>query len=106
MEQVFSLLKRGDIVTSVKGAQGGYMLTRPPVEISAYQVLAAVESALLEKAEDTVTEKAPEIDAALHNLVFDALDSAVKAALEKVTLDDLVLEAEKHSTGQGWMFYI
>ena len=44
LEQVFSLLKRGDIVTSVKGAQGGYMLTRSPGEISAYQVLSAVES--------------------------------------------------------------
>ena len=106
LEQVFSLLKRGDIVTSVKGAQGGYMLTRPPGEISAYQVLSAVESALMEKTEDSVTEKAPEIDAALHALVFDALDSAVTAALEKVTLDGLVQEAEKHSAGQGLMFYI
>ena len=106
LEQVFSLLKRGDIVTSVKGAQGGYMLTRPPSEISTYQVLSAVESALMEKAEDTVTEKAPEIDAALNTLVFDALDSAVKESLEKVTLDDLVLEAEKHSAEQSLMFYI
>lgn len=106
LEQVFSLLKRGDIVTSVKGAQGGYMLTRAPGKISAYQVLCAVEAALMEKTEDTVAQKAPEIDAALHALVFDALDSAVKTSLENVTLDDLVLEAEKLSGEQGLMFYI
>jgi len=106
LEQVFSLLKRGDIVASVKGAQGGYMLTRMPGEISAYQVLSAVESSLMEKTEDTVIQKAPEIDATMHSLVFDSLDSAVKASIEKTTLDDLVHEAERHNTKQGLMFYI
>ena len=30
LEQVFSLLKKADIVSSQKGAQGGYRLCRPP----------------------------------------------------------------------------
>ena len=34
LEQVFSMLKRADIVTSIKGAQGGYRLTNPPEEIT------------------------------------------------------------------------
>ena len=106
LEQVFSLLKRGGIVSSIKGAQGGYMLTRMPSEISAYQVLSAVESTLLEKAEPTVEQKSPEIDAAMQSLVFDPLDSAIKTSIEKATLEDLVHEAEKHNTGQGFMFFI
>ncbi len=106
LEQVFSLLKRGDIVTSLKGAQGGYMLTRMPGKISAYQVLAAVESSLIESAEETVVQKAPQIDAAMQSLVFGSLDGAVKAALEKIMLDDLVHEAEKHNAENGLMFFI
>ncbi len=106
LEQVFSLLKRGDIVTSVKGAQGGYMLTRTPGKISAYQVLTAVESSLTESAEETVAQKAPQIDAAMQSLVFDSLDSALKATLEKITLDDLVHEAEKHNAENSLMFFI
>ena len=106
LEQVFSLLKRGDIVTSLKGSQGGYMLTHTPNEISAYQVLAAVESALTESTEETVAQKAPQIDAAMQTLVFGSLDSAIKAALEKITLDDLVLEAEKHNAENSLMFFI
>jgi DNA-binding IscR family transcriptional regulator len=77
-----------------------------PSEISAYQVLTAVESSLMEKAEPTVEQKAPEIDAAMQSLVFDALDGAARASLGKVTLDDLVHEAEKHHNGQGFMFFI
>jgi hypothetical protein len=42
----------------------------------------------------------------MKTLVFDALDRAAKASLEKATLDDLVHEAEKHQTGQGFMFFI
>ncbi len=106
LEQVFSLLKRGDIVTSVKGAQGGYMLSRMPKQISVYQVLSAVESSLIESAEDTVVQKAPQIDAAMQSLVFNALDSAVKKSLEQVTLDDLVQETEKLNTENSLMFFI
>lgn len=105
LEQVFSLLKRGDIVTSVKGAQGGYMLTRAPGQISAYQVLTAVESALTESTEETVAQKAPQIEAAMRALVFDSLGSALKAALNKITLDDLVHEAERHNA-DSLMFFI
>lgn len=106
LEQVFSLLKRGDIVTSVKGAQGGYMLSRMPKQITVYQVLSAVENSLIESAEDTVGQKAPQIDAAMQSLVFNALDSAVKKSLEQVTLDDLVQETDKLNTENGLMFFI
>lgn len=106
LEQVFSLLKRGGIVTSVKGAQGGYLLTRMPRQITVYDVLSAVEQSLFESAEETVSQKAHEIDAAMKTLVFDTLDSAVKAALQKVTLYDLVGEAEKQKQGQALMFFI
>lgn len=106
LEQVFSLLKRGGIVSSLKGSQGGYMLSRMPGDISAYQVLAAVESALTESAEETVADKAPQIDAAMQSLVFSTLDGVIKAALDKITLDDLVNEAEKHNAENSLMFFI
>lgn len=106
LEQVFSLLKRGDIVTSIKGAQGGYMLTRAPEQISVLDVLAAIETSLFEKTEETVTEKAPAIEAAMRLAAFDVLDIAMKETLEKITISDLMNEAEKHKGGQALMFYI
>jgi Rrf2 family protein len=106
LEQVFSLLKRGDIVTSIKGAQGGYMLTRSPEQITVYDVLAAIETSLFEKVEETVKEKAPAIDAAMRLAAFDVLDLSVKETLEKITISDLVIEAEKHKDGHALMFYI
>jgi Rrf2 family protein len=106
LEQVFSMLKRGDIVRSVKGAQGGYQLVRPPEQVSVLDVLSAVETSLFEAVEDTVQEKAPEIEAAMRASVFDAMDKALSDALSRITLEDLVLEAEKHKGSQAIMYYI
>lgn len=106
LEQVFSMLKRGDIVRSVKGAQGGYQLVRPPEQVTVLDVLSAVETSLFETVEDTVQEKAPEIEAAMRTSVFDVMDKSLSDALSRITLEDLVLEAEKHKGSQAIMYYI
>lgn len=106
LEQVFSLLKKGGLVHSVKGAQGGYQLARTPQHISAYDVLSEVEYSLFENTGETVAKEAPEIDTAMKTLVFDGLDAAAENALKLVTLDDLVSESEKNNLGGSYMFYI
>jgi len=106
LEQVFSLLKRGSLVTSVKGAQGGYQLTRTPQQITAFEILSAIESSLFEETEDTVLENSPAIERAIRQSVFKPLDNAIENALKATTLSDLVNEAEKYSDDQNLMFYI
>jgi Rrf2 family protein len=106
LEQVFSLLKRGDLVNSLKGASGGYQLARMPEKITAYQILAAVELALFENTKETVAEKSPEIEKVLQAFLFEPLDDTVKGALQKVTLKNLSDEVEKHKNEQGYMFFI
>lgn len=106
LEQVFSLLKRGGLVTSVKGAAGGYLLTRTPDIITVRDVLLSVEIALFEKTGPAVEAKAPEYDAAMQQLAFGPLDNAVSEVLKKVTLRDLVKEAEKRRGDQSLMYFI
>ncbi|HWQ99084.1 MAG TPA: Rrf2 family transcriptional regulator [Clostridia bacterium] len=106
LEQVFALLKRGELVTSVKGAQGGYQLARMPRQMTVLDVLTAVETTLFDKTEDTVDDKAPEIEYAMRLSAFQPLDDAVADALGKVTLEDLVLAAEKQKGDHAAMYYI
>lgn len=106
LEQVFSMLKRGGIVSSVKGAQGGYQLARTPRQISVYDVFSAVEGSLFERTEDTVSSMSPEIEKAMRKSVFDAIDKSVRDSLTRVSLDDLITEAEKHKKDSSQMFYI
>lgn len=106
LEQVFSLLKRGGIVNSIKGSQGGYQLARMPQQITLLDILSAVELSLFEPVEDTVPKSAPEIEAAMRLSAFEKIDGALKSAMERVTLRDLVAEAERHKPEAGFMFYI
>lgn len=46
LEQLIAALKRGNLVTSTRGAQGGYALARPAAEITVGQVLRALEGGL------------------------------------------------------------
>ncbi len=106
LEQVFSLLKKADLVFSAKGAQGGYQLARRPEQITVLDILSAVDVSLFEQAQDTVPEKAPEIEKALRLSAFDVLDQKLRETLGGITLADLVREAERHKKGEALMFYI
>lgn len=106
LEQVFSLLKRGDIVVSVKGAQGGYQLSRPANEITILEVFKAIEQTLFESTEETVPAKGQEIEKAMKDVIFDSIDNAIEAALGGTTLLDMVHEAKKNKSTNEFMFFI
>lgn len=106
LEQVFALLKKAEIVSSEKGAQGGYQLTRSPAKITALDVLEAVETSLFEQVQETVLEKAPDIDEAMRMSVFEQLDNNIRQILSSITIEDLVKEAEKHKSNNVIMYYI
>ena len=46
LAQLLCTLRRAGLVSSARGAQGGYMLSRPPGEITVGQVLRALEGGL------------------------------------------------------------
>ena len=106
LEQVFSLLKKAEIVSSHKGAQGGYRLSRSPADITALEVLTATDMSLFEEAGDTVADKAPALDTTLRQSVFSAIDAAIRSTLQTLTLQALCEEAKKNRSGQSYMFYI
>ncbi len=105
LEQVFSLLKIGKIVHSIKGSQGGYQLVRSPQSIAIYDIFSAVETSLFDKTEKTL-EMHPEIEAAMNSAIYQPLDNIIKSRLQSITLYDLVSEAEKNKADQSFMFYI
>jgi Rrf2 family protein len=106
LEQVFSLLKRGGVVSSTKGSQGGYKLARLPHQITALEILSAVEQTLFEPVEDTVQACAPAIEKTMRLTAFDQLDQAIRTTLGHVTLSHLLNELERQKSGQELMYYI
>jgi Rrf2 family protein len=106
LEQTAASLKKSGIIKSTKGAKGGYQLTREANKISAFDVLAAVENTLFEKAGDTVSMQSPATETALREKVFDRLDQAIEVCLSSVTIQDLLECADRQNSAQAFMLNI
>jgi Rrf2 family cysteine metabolism transcriptional repressor len=106
LEQVFSMLKRANLVLSLKGSQGGYRLASSPDRITAGDIARAVETSLFEKTENTVAKEAEGIDKAMRTLLWDRLDQAVAASLDAVTLAELAEKSAGYDSGDNFMFFI
>lgn len=104
LEQVFTLLKKGGLVTSTKGAHGGYTLSRDAKDINLYDILEAIETSLFEETKPTL-ETSKSIESAMIKAVFKPLDNAVKDNLSLIDLESLIKEVELEE-GNDYMFYI
>ncbi|MCL1879824.1 MAG: Rrf2 family transcriptional regulator [Actinomycetia bacterium] len=106
LEQTASALKKGGIILSTKGAKGGYQLAREAHTITALDVLSAVENTMLEKADATVAEQSPSIEAALRERLLDKLDKVIEDCLVKITIQDLVEYADQQNSDSAFMMYM
>lgn len=90
VSKLLKSLARPGLLRSWRGASGGYALARPPAEISAADILDALEGPLrlTECADDHATcefESVCRVGGA-----WQAINGAIRAALGTVTLEDLI----------------
>lgn len=93
LEQIFRALRRADLVTSVRGSRGGYMLSRPPVDINVGDIVRAVEGPITPVnclAEDNPDPCCHRREDCLTRQVWERLRDKINDVLDEVTLDDLV----------------
>lgn len=86
LEQILVILKKGGLVESFRGAQGGYALSRPPSAIKVVEVLTLLEGKL-EIVSDQ--KKAGSLD-----FYWDRLAGAIGEQLE-ISLEDLLLARQE-----------
>ena len=90
LEQLIAGLKRAGLVISTRGAQGGYMLTRPANEITVGDVLRALEGnlSLVECLDgEDCCDKAC---ACPSRIVWQKLRDGITAIVDGITLQDMV----------------
>lgn len=93
LEQVFGSLRRAGIVTTVKGAGGGYALARDMDEITVKEVIEALEGEI-SIADQAAGVLEDEVQSAIRSLLWDEIDRQVEKLLAGRTLGSLVREYE------------
>ena len=90
LEQIVTQLSRADLVRSVRGAGGGYLLTRTPEEYTVGEILRVLEGSL---APVTCAENAACCDRSSECVtqeLYAQISAAVSAVVDHTTLADLV----------------
>lgn len=90
LEQIVALLNRPDILRTVRGAQGGYMLARTPDSYTVAEILKIAEGSLAPIPNlDDPAEAAAAADAQLLP-IWQGLYTVVNDYLEGITLQDIL----------------
>ena len=92
LEQIFSKLKKNQIVQSIRGTQGGYVLTKKPNEIKLTNIFHAVDEKVKTvqcKKESKKGCNSKTSKCITHNL-WDELEIHINHFFEKKNLNDLV----------------
>ncbi len=97
LEQLMTFLRKGGLVRSVRGAQGGYLLTRDPAMITTGEIIRCLEGPL--GPTGCVNEDAPEpclrADTCVTQLLWERIREAVATVLDNTMLEELCKEAER-----------
>ena len=92
LEQIFIKLKKNNLVKSVRGAKGGYILEHSPEEIKISNIISAVDEEVKTlncKKESKRGCNNKTTKCITHNL-WDQLDQHINSFFERVKLQDLV----------------
>ena len=90
LEQIIGTLRREGLVTSVRGAQGGYMLAREPSEITIGELMRLLEGPVL------MADCLGDADACVRSgqcpsrLVWERLTDCINHVLDGITLQDML----------------
>lgn len=87
LEQLLAMLKRGGIVTSYRGKNGGYVLSRPADNITVGDMLTALEDGF--DAPACVWGSCEDIYCPNRN-VLNKLNDGINKVLDSVTLKDII----------------
>ena len=97
LEQIFSKLKKNDLVYSLRGPTGGYFLSKPANEIKLSSIIKAVNEEVKTvgcKKESKKGCNGKSIKCITHDL-WDDLETHINNFFEKNTLKDIIFRATK-----------
>ena len=95
LEQIFSVLRKAQLVKSIRGAKGGYSLARLPKDITIKNIMDALEGPL--NISDCIKEDAncDNLDRCATRVLWVKIRDSIDEIFSSVTLQDIINEHNK-----------
>ena len=100
LEQLFLKLRKNNLVQSVRGPSGGYVLNKPPEEIKLLSIISAVDEKIKTvkcKKESKKGCNGKSIKCITHNL-WDDLEAHINKFFEDNTLNDILFKEVRNNS--------
>lgn len=91
LEQLFAVLRRDELINSVRGSQGGYMLSRSPKNITVGEILRSLEGSLAPAScvSDDDTDCCKDESCAT-KIVLIKIKNGIDNVVDSITLEDMI----------------
>lgn len=101
LEQIFSVLKQGNIVKSVKGASGGYIFSKEIKEITVKELIELLEKDIYCEIDEK--SELGTLEHTLNEALWIEYNKKIEKFFDELTLEKLVI---KHKESKNLMYYI
>ena len=98
LENIFASLRKAGIVKGIRGAKGGYMLTRNPAEITIYHIVFAMQGFISPIGCTDNSCACSRAETCDSRVIWQEVTIAITDVLNKFNLADLI---EKHQSEEG-----
>lgn len=89
LEQLFSPLRRANIIRSIRGAQGGYVLCKPPSEITVGDIMTILEGPI-EIADCIDGVECSSSECCATKAVWEKIKNSIDSVMNSITLQDII----------------
>ncbi|WP_027307990.1 Rrf2 family transcriptional regulator [Caloramator sp. ALD01] len=90
LEQLFGSLRKAGLIKSIRGAQGGYVLSRPPSEITVGDILDVLEGPIEISECIDDEDNCSRIEYCATRLLWIKIRDSVNQVTHSITLEDMV----------------
>ncbi len=90
LEQIFSSLKKSGLVTSVRGSQGGYLLSKEPKDITVGDIPVSLSDCVLD---EDICENSGKC---VTKVVWEKMKKGIEDVINSITLQDMIDDHNKN----------
>ncbi len=107
LEQILTALRQANLIRSLKGAKGGYVVARPAEEITFREILDALDVTILGDVNFYHAEKSSDLETIINHCVWDQMTSYLRKFAESVKLSTIKEQYRAiASSEEDMMYYI
>lgn len=97
LEQLFSPLRKANLIKSIRGAQGGYILSREPKDITVAEIMDVLEGPI-EISDCLEDGNCTNVDCCATRLLWAKVKESIDKVFEATTLEDILNDYRRMNT--------